>query len=235
MTDCVDSRPFIWFDFGGVLSPPVEDLFEHYHIKTGISPAQLKSAFAAVAAAMGHEPLAPIELALITEQEWGARLRAHLSTAEPELDLTRADLEHFGAQWFAGIEANPTMVEAAHMYRSAGFGVGVLSNNVVEWASHWLAIIEPAGPFECVIDSSEVRLRKPDPRIFELAAATAGTTARVNILIDDLAVNCAAARASGWKAVQFGTDEQVLADLAELTGVCAESETSAALEGGRLW
>lgn len=232
MTDRMASRAFIWFDFGGVLSPSVEDLFNHYHRKTGISPKQLQRAFAAVAAAMGHEPLAPIELALITERDWGARLRVHLSAAEPGLDLSRADLEHFGAQWFAGIEANPAMVEAVHLYRAAGFGVGVLSNNVIEWAPHWLPIIEPAGPFDCVIDSSQVRMRKPDPGIFELAAATAGTTGRVNILIDDLAINCAAARASGWQAVEFGTNEQVAADLAELT---AESAPAAPLEGGRRW
>lgn len=235
MTDHMESRPFIWFDFGGVLSPSVEDLFNQYHRKTGISPTQLHRAFAAVAAAMGHEPLAPIELALITEQDWGARLRAHLSATEPDLDLRRAQLEHFGAQWFAGVEANPAMVDAVHLYRSAGFGVGVLSNNVIEWAPHWLPIIEPAGPFDCVIDSSQVRLRKPDPRIFELAAATAGTIQRVNILIDDLAINCAAARASGWQAVEFGTNEQVLADLAELTGLSVESAPPTPLEGGRRW
>lgn len=224
-------RAFIWFDFGGVLSPSVDDLFDQYHRKTGISPTQLKQAMAAVASAMGHEPLAPIELALITEREWGSRLRAHLSAAEPALNLDGAQLERFGAQWFAGITANPGMVDAVRLYRSAGFRVGVLSNNVIEWAPHWLPIIQPAGPFDCIIDSSQVRLRKPDPRIFELAAATAGTTEGVNILIDDLAVNCAAARDRGWHAVQFGSNKQVLADLAELTAHAVESATAALRAG----
>lgn len=41
----------VFLDFGGVLSPPIEDLFAEYERKTGIAPSDLKAAMAGVATA----------------------------------------------------------------------------------------------------------------------------------------------------------------------------------------
>ena len=211
--------PMIWFDFGGVLSPPLDELFDGYHGKTGITPDQLKTAMKDVAAGMGMPTLAPIELAAITEADWGRGLARALTSRNPGIDLSRARLETFGEQWFDGVSANPVMVCALRYARDNGFRVGILSNNVVEWEPYWLPIVEPAGEVDCLIDSCKVGVRKPDPRIFELAAKTAEVDAGDCILIDDLAENCEAAAAQGWRTVHFRDNRQALDDLSWLTGL----------------
>ncbi|MFI1726710.1 HAD family hydrolase [Streptomyces sp. NPDC020489] len=211
--------PMIWFDFGGVLSPPLDDLYDDYHRKTGITPDQLKTAMRDVAAEMNMPTLAPVELAVITEAEWGRRLAQALTRRHPGIDLSRARLETFGEQWFDGVVANPLMVCALRYARDNGFRVGILSNNVVEWEPYWRPIIEPAGELDCLIDSCKVGVRKPDPRIFDLAAKTAEAEPGDCVLIDDLAENCEAARSRGWQTVHFRDNAQALDELRRVTGL----------------
>lgn len=206
----------VFFDFGGVLSPPLPALFDLYEIKTGVPVAALQAAMAAVGRDLGAHPLAHIELAQLTEAEWGSRLRGHLTAAGH--DASRARLEAFGEQWFADVEPNPSMAAAVRAMRGHGVAVGVLSNNVVEWEPFWHRIIEPLGPFEVVVDSCRVGARKPDVEIFRIAEDAIGVPASDCILVDDLAENCAAARACGWAAVHYRADRQVHRELAALTG-----------------
>jgi putative hydrolase of the HAD superfamily len=211
----------IWFDFGGVLSPPLDDLFDAYHARTGITPRQLKTALAAVGAELGVEPLAPIELALLTEAEWGRSMVRVLQKANPGIDLSRARFDRFGEQWFEGVRANPVMAATVRHAKEHGFRVGILSNNVVEWEPYWRAIVAPAGEVDHVVDSCKVRVRKPDPEIFRLAEREAGVAAEECVLVDDLPENCASARRCGWRAVRFRNSAQAVRELAALTGLPA--------------
>lgn len=215
------SHPMIWFDFGGVLSPPLENLYRSYEERTGIAPRRLKAAVAAVAADLGVEPLAPIELALVTEAEWGRAVVRALEAADPGIDLSRAGFDHFGKQWFEGVEANPVMVATARHAKENGYRVGILSNNVVEWEPYWRAVIAPLGEVDCVVDSCRVKVRKPDPEIFRLAEQKAGAEPFDCVLVDDLTENCDAARRAGWRAVHFRNNAQAVRDLAGLTGLPA--------------
>lgn len=86
-------------------------------------------------------------------------------------------------------------------------------------------VVEPAGEVDFLIDSSKVGFRKPDPEIFRLAARTAGAAPGQCVLVDDLAVNCEAAEAEGWRAVCFRDDRQALRDLGRLTGLSAAFES----------
>lgn len=214
-------QPMIWFDFGGVLSPPLDDLFDAYHVRTGITPRQLKTAIGAVAAELGVEPLAPIELALLTEAEWGRAMVRALRKADPGIDLSRARFERFGEQWFEGVRANPVMTATVRHAKENGYRVGILSNNVVEWEPYWRAIVAPAGEVDCVVDSCRAGVRKPDPEIFRLAERQAGVAAEECVLVDDLPENCAAARRRGWRAVHFRNSAQAVRELASLTGLPA--------------
>lgn len=214
-------QPMIWFDFGGVLSPPLDDLFDSYHARTGITPRQMKTALAAVAAELGLEPLAPLELALLTEADWGRSMVRILKEAHPGIDLSRARFDHFGRQWFEGVRANPVMVATARHAKEHGYRVGILSNNVVEWAPYWRAIVAPVGEVDCIVDSCEIGLRKPDPEIFRRAEKEARVPAGECVLIDDLEENCVAARSVGWRAVHFRNNAQAVRELAGLTGLPA--------------
>ena len=57
--------------------------------------------------------------------------------------------------------------------------------------------------FESGVFSSRVKLGKPDPAIFALAAARYGSAPGDCLLIDDNAANIAAAQACGWQAERF--------------------------------
>ncbi len=63
----------IWFDFGGVLSPSIDELYRVYEGKTGIGRQQMEAAMHEVAHPLGVQFQAPIELALMTQVEWGGR------------------------------------------------------------------------------------------------------------------------------------------------------------------
>jgi putative hydrolase of the HAD superfamily len=212
-------RSMIWFDFGGVLSPPLSELFASYEARTGINRDMLETAMAAVADRLGMPSLAPVELALLTEEEWGSRLADELSRHYPGVDLSRCDFASFGAQWFDEVEPNHIMVNAVRYARENGYRVGILTNNVVEWEPHWTRIVAPAGEVDCVVDSCRVGVRKPDREIFRIAAKSARATPEDCVLVDDLAENCYAARTSGWQAVRFRTNRQALRELYSITGL----------------
>ncbi len=82
-----------------------------------------------VANVMNMPMLAPIENAVLTELEWGTLLHKSLQKLYPDLDTTKAELENFGKQWFAGIEANAIMIWLVKQ----GYQLGILTNNVIEW------------------------------------------------------------------------------------------------------
>jgi putative hydrolase of the HAD superfamily len=211
--------PMIWFDFGGVLSPPLSEIFTAFEGKTGISPALLQEAMAVVGEDLGLPALAPIELGHMPEAEWAGRLARALADRHPGIDLSRARWDTFGQQWFEGITANAVMVGAARDALADGMRVGILSNNVVEWEPYWSSIVAPVGTVECVVDSCEVGVRKPDPEIFRIAEERARVAAEDCVLIDDLVENCAAAESRGWSSIHFRDNTQALRELSALTGL----------------
>ncbi len=209
----------VWFDFGGVFSPPLGELFLAYEKKTGIRPDQLQGALADLGAELGESALAPIESGRMPEAEWAALLSRALGRRVPELDQSRADWARFGRQWFDGITVNAEVAAAVRTLRAEGFGVGVLSNNVREWEPYWRRIIEPAGEFDHIVDSCQHGVRKPEPEIYRLAQRTAAAGGEQCVLIDDLAENCRAAEQEGWAAVHFRSTDQALRELSAVTGV----------------
>ncbi|WP_046018299.1 HAD family phosphatase [Marinomonas sp. S3726] len=203
----------IWFDFGGVLSPPIDELFNIYQTRTGIPAAALKDVMTQVATDMGLAMLSPIENALISEAEWGAALRQCLHTHYPNIDTSKAKLENFGEQWFSNVSPNQDMVDEFIRLKEAGYQVGILTNNVVEWEPYWKAMLGLDDIADFIIDSCKERRRKPEPEFFYLAEKQTGYAPSQMLLIDDLKINCEAASSRGWGTVHFKETEQALLDL----------------------
>ncbi|ECI4531915.1 HAD family phosphatase [Salmonella enterica subsp. diarizonae] len=203
----------IWFDFGGVLSPSVSDLFTSYYLKTGIPPAVLQRAMKEVADDMNMDVLAPVEKAIITEREWGAGIRLKLSQSAPELDLSQARLEQFGEQWFDGILPNQLMIDLFRKVKATGLKVGILTNNVVEWENHWKRVAGISEEADVIVDSCKVGCRKPEMEIFAIAAERAGVRPEENLLIDDVPENCMAARQCGWESVHFKDNSSAVTEV----------------------
>ncbi|MEL0638761.1 HAD family phosphatase [Marinomonas sp. TI.3.20] len=206
----------IWFDFGGVLSPPINDLFDTYHSRTGIPSNVLKDVMKQVAADMGLEMLSPIENALLPEYEWGSLLRAKLFNCYPSIDTSKARLEHFGEQWFANITPNLAMIAEFKRLKELGYSVGILTNNVVEWEPHWKAMLGLGDLPDFIVDSCKERRRKPEPEFFYLAEQKSRFALNECVLIDDLKVNCESAEKRGWGTVHFTDTESALSNLRNL-------------------
>ena len=74
--------------------------------------------------------------------------------------------------------------------------------------------------FELVVDSAFVGMRKPDREIYDLTLARLGVPAGECLFVDDMEVNCVAAREAGMRAVVYRDPEQAIAEIrAELSPV----------------
>ncbi len=96
------------------------------------------------------------------------------------------------------------------------YRVGLLSN---AWENlrdllqnHWRI----ANLFDDLVISAEVKMVKPDVRIYRLAVERLGVPAEQAVFFDDLLQNVQAARQAGLHAFQYTGLTQVQADLAEL-------------------
>jgi putative hydrolase of the HAD superfamily len=67
--------------------------------------------------------------------------------------------------------------------------------------------------FELVVDSAFVGMRKPDREIYDLTVQRLGLPADRCLFVDDMAVNCDAARAAGMRSVVYREPEQAIAEI----------------------
>ena len=73
--------------------------------------------------------------------------------------------------------------------------------------------------FDVIVESSKSGMRKPDPRIYQIACEQLGVAPAVCVYLDDLGVNCKPAAELGMKAIKVVTEAQALDDLAAATGL----------------
>jgi putative hydrolase of the HAD superfamily len=199
----------VWTDFGGVLTPPVAETMAAFAARIGARPDQLRDAMEQVGRDLGTDMMAPLDIPLLTEQQWSRRVERVLR----ERFGVTADLSDFGAHWFEGRPANQEWVDFLLALRRGGWFVGMLSNMVPSWEEHWRRMVPVADLFDAIVSSYQVGVRKPDAGIFHLAAERAGTAPERCVLVDDLEVNCAGARAAGWHAVHFRDAAQAASEL----------------------
>jgi putative hydrolase of the HAD superfamily len=74
------------------------------------------------------------------------------------------------------------------------------------------------GTFDHVIASCDVKLLKPDPRIYEYALTQVGCRAEEAVFIDDREVNIAGAQSVGMPGIVFQDPQQALRDLNAFLG-----------------
>jgi len=131
---------------------------------------------------------------------------------------------------FAGMgeaaQPRPMMLDAIGRIRARGLSVAALTNN-------WAPEADPAEPaktssaasgpplsaaFDVFIESSVVGLRKPDPRIYQLACKQIGVTPDSAAFLDDIGTNLKSARALGMTTIRVVEPEAALRELEEVLG-----------------
>ena len=200
-------RDVLICDFGGVLTTPLQEGFLAYQEESGVSLEELGNAMGRAAEEHGEHPLFVLERGEISEAEFRERIEGHL---EDGFDLAR-----LRALYFERLEPNRQMIDFVRELRGGGVRAALLTNNVREWEPLWRAKLPEIDElFEVVVDSAFVGLRKPDAAIFELTLERLGGVAPERcVFVDDLDVNCEAARELGMAAVRFESAGQAIPEI----------------------
>jgi epoxide hydrolase-like predicted phosphatase len=116
---------------------------------------------------------------------------------------------------FGPASVQTEVVDYIRVIRSEGYATALVTNNAAELRDFWRPLVPLEELFDAVVDSSEVGVRKPNPRIYQMALAAVGDVpAHRAAFVDDLVVNVEAARDLGMRGVVMGDD--VVAGLAAL-------------------
>jgi putative hydrolase of the HAD superfamily len=205
-------------DFGGVLTTPLIGSFMAFQDRTGISGQSLGNAMTRIHEREGEHPLYELEKGRVTEDEFLATLRTELAVDlghEPEM-------HEFKEIYFDALQPNEPLIAEMRAAKGAGLRMALLTNNVREWEPLWRSMLPVDEIFELVVDSAFVGMRKPEPEIFELTlgrlrAHDPGALGDLEfsecLFVDDVEVNCVAARDLGIHAVHFRQNDQAIAEM----------------------
>ena len=199
-------------DFGGVLTTPLAGSFQTFADRSGIDLETMGQALTALHERDGVHPLHELECGRLTETAFVENLRASIS----EMLGRQVELAALAETLWEGLYPNEPMIAFMASQRAAGRRMVLLTNNVREWELRWRALAPIDDIFELVVDSAFVGVRKPDPEIYELTLTALGVPAAECLFIDDIEVNCDAARAAGMSAVVFRDTEQAIGEMRAL-------------------
>jgi putative hydrolase of the HAD superfamily len=113
------------------------------------------------------------------------------------------------------------VVERTRRLRSDGYRTALVTNNILEFREYWRTMIPIDELFDVVVDSSEVGMRKPDPRIFaHVLELLGGVSAERSVFLDDYPGNVVAAQRFGMHGIVVETDPS--GALAQLDALLAQ-------------
>jgi 2-haloacid dehalogenase len=171
----------------------------------------------------GDEEAMETFLAEVTTPEWNQQQDAGRPWTEAIESLSREHPERrelISAYWLRwpetlGEAIEPT-VEIVGELRAAGVRLFALSN----WSAETFPLARPRYPFlewfEGIVISGEVRLVKPDARIFRHLLERYGLEPGSTVFIDDSEANVQAARELGMTGLKFDDAQRLRRDLAAL-------------------
>ncbi|HEX3917742.1 MAG TPA: HAD-IA family hydrolase [Caulobacteraceae bacterium] len=205
----------IW-DFGGVFTTSPFEAFNRYEAAHGLPKDLIRTVNAT-------DPL---------ENAWALFERAEINRGGFDMKFLEEStaLGHpvRGADvlpLLAG-DVRPRMVEALRICKRH-YKVGCITNNMAQGHGPGMAA-NPEGAsrsagimalFDVIVESSKAGVRKPDPRIYQMACEQMGVAPAACVYLDDLGINCKPAAALGMSAIKVVSEAQALDDLARVTGL----------------
>jgi putative hydrolase of the HAD superfamily len=195
----------VLFDFGGVLTTPVWDSFSSFCRTEGLDPDSIKNLFRTDPEALND--LRGLETGELSEADFEATFGKRLGLQNPDGLID---------SMFAGMKPLESMVEAVRQLRASGLLTGLVSNS---WSTAHYDRKLLAELFDSVVISAEVRLHKPQPEIYLLAAERLEVEPAQCLFVDDLKENCEGAEAVGMTAIRHRSAAETIARLTELTGI----------------
>jgi epoxide hydrolase-like predicted phosphatase len=198
----------VLFDFGGVFTASPLHGLRAAAEELGIPP---EVAFATVFGGYDED----------TDHPWHRLERGEVTIEDAMAAITQmgADAGHavdpiaMLTKGFGGSVIREDVVALAREVRAAGLRTAIVTNNIKEFSDAWRALLPVTELFDVVVDSCEEGIRKPDPRIFEIALERLGGVAPGRaVFLDDAPGNVAAARALGLHAIQVDAEHSPAVD-----------------------
>jgi putative hydrolase of the HAD superfamily len=203
-------------DWGGVMTNPLVETVTAWLEADGIDRASYRTvmrAWLAQAYDASHDtnPIRALERGECTEAEFERLLAEQLIRSDGGVVQPDGLL----AKMFAASVFDEVMHDLMRAARRAGLHTALLSNS---WGDIYPRHLFPE-LFDAVVISAEVGMRKPEQRIFLLAAELLGLEPAECVFIDDIAENVAAAQAAGLVGVLHRTAGETAEQLTELLGI----------------
>lgn len=197
------------FDFGGVLTTPLQDSMIAFANANGIELQDL--ARAALGAYAGHDDdlVTSFETGSISTEDFSVAFAARLK------EQTGADIASEGLvqSLFGTLRLEEDMLDAVASLKSGGLKTGLLSNS---WGVDAYPLQRLEDIFDSIVISGQVGMRKPDPAIFELMLKELEVEATGSVFVDDHPGHLKAAAELGFTTVLHRTPQETIAALMEL-------------------
>ncbi len=196
------------FDFGGVFTPSPFAAVRAGGAVSGYDPEQLLSLVFGPYDRDTDHPWHQLERGEITLGDCHTQLK-QLAT---ERGITVDPLDALRGMGSGDRHEEPFVARGLQL-RGQGYRTGLITNNIKEFSAGWRSLLPVDELFEIVIDSCEVGIRKPNPRIFELALAQLGDPSpQHTVFIDDFQGNIDAAESLGMHGILVGADRAAAVD-----------------------
>jgi putative hydrolase of the HAD superfamily len=199
----------VLFDIGGVVQDSPLHAIARYERDHGLPVNAINRA---VVASGETGAWSRLERGELTLEAWCSPFEADCGAHGVAVDGKR--LMQYIAE--AGRE-RPQMLRAVARLRERGLRVGALTNN-------WARGDTDPGPhrlrphFDVVIESQAVGMRKPDPRVYQLACRELGVAPADTAFLDDIGINLKSARALGMHTIKVSDPDAALRELSSLVG-----------------
>ena len=143
---------------------------------------------------------------IVAQSDYGDLTRSQFNVAIGRLvGMSEQEVE---AIITAQRQRDVAMVQYVHELRSRGYATALLSNIGADSIERLFTPDELTMLFDTTVLSYQVRLRKPDPKIYTLTAQRLGVAPGECVMIDDVAENCDGARQTGMQAIHHTDSEQ---------------------------
>jgi epoxide hydrolase-like predicted phosphatase len=176
------------FDYGGVIGfNVIRDIYVDTAKRFGLAKEDVRAAF--------HEVRNPAQRGEIGVKEFWERFAA-------KFDIDPKELERVWLDTFTGKSRdNEDVIDLIKKLKANGYKIGLITNltNVFP-STRW---ISDADIFDDIVVSNEVGMRKPEPKIYNLALDRLAVDAAEAVFIDDKLENVEGARAVGMKGIHF--------------------------------
>lgn len=208
-------RAILW-DFGGVILSSPFEAFRRYEVEAGLPKDFIR----------GLNARNPDTNAWAKMERSEVSLAGFVDLFEAEAQAQGHTLDGWRVLRSISGDIRPQMVEALRRCKAA-FRVACITNNMKSGEGPGMArspekaraVAEIMALFEHVVESSELGLRKPDPRIYRHTCDLLDVLPQDCIYLDDLGINLKPARAMGMRTIKVGDPDEAIAELEAMVGV----------------